>query len=94
MHLFANPQILIAQEDQKMKQPTSQEERNRDKKDPEQNPSRGIDPQSGARRTGRRRGTAGRAREARRSRRPSGQRTAAAHRAVVRRRARRLYDGG
>jgi hypothetical protein len=28
-----------------MKQPTSQEERNRDKKDPEQNPSRGIDPQ-------------------------------------------------
>ncbi len=30
-----------------MKQPTSQEERNRDKKDPEQNPSRGIDPASG-----------------------------------------------
>jgi hypothetical protein len=30
-----------------MKQPTSQEERNRDKKDPEQNPSRGIDPAPG-----------------------------------------------
>jgi hypothetical protein len=30
-----------------MKQPTSQEERNRDKRNPEQNPSRGIDPTSG-----------------------------------------------
>ena len=27
-----------------MKQPTNQEERNKDKKSPEQNPSRGIDP--------------------------------------------------
>jgi hypothetical protein len=46
MHLFPAPHILTVQED-KMKQPTSQEERNRDKKDPEQNPSRGIDPASG-----------------------------------------------
>ena len=46
MHLFPAPQILTSQEDN-MKQPTSQEERNRDKKDPEQNPSRGIDPASG-----------------------------------------------
>jgi hypothetical protein len=46
MHLFPAPQILTSREG-KMKQPTSQEERNRDKKDPEQNPSRGIDPASG-----------------------------------------------
>lgn len=30
-----------------MKQPINQEERNKDKKNPEQNPSRGIDPESG-----------------------------------------------
>jgi hypothetical protein len=30
-----------------MKQPSSQDERNRDKKNPQQNPSRGIDPESG-----------------------------------------------
>ena len=29
-----------------MKQPTDQRERNEDKKNPEQNPSRGIDPES------------------------------------------------
>jgi hypothetical protein len=29
-----------------MKQPTNQEERNQDKKKPEENPSRGIDPES------------------------------------------------
>jgi hypothetical protein len=29
-----------------MKQPTSQEERNQDKKKPEENPSRGIDPET------------------------------------------------
>jgi hypothetical protein len=31
-----------------MRQPTDQEERNEDKKKPEENPSRGIDPESGA----------------------------------------------
>jgi hypothetical protein len=30
-----------------MKQPTSQEERTQDKKNPKENPSRGIDPESG-----------------------------------------------
>jgi len=30
-----------------MKQPTDQRERNEDKKKPEENPSRGIDPESG-----------------------------------------------
>ena len=30
-----------------MKQPTDQEERNQDKRKPEENPSRGIDPESG-----------------------------------------------
>ncbi|HZD94285.1 MAG TPA: hypothetical protein VE133_08530 [Candidatus Sulfotelmatobacter sp.] len=29
-----------------MKQPTNQEERNQDKRKPEENPSRGIDPES------------------------------------------------
>lgn len=31
-----------------MRQPTDQEERNEDKKKPEENPSRGIDPETGA----------------------------------------------
>ncbi len=30
-----------------MRQPTDQQERNEDKKNPQENPSRGIDPQSG-----------------------------------------------